>query len=637
MFDKVTKSIRVMSAAAVEKANSGHPGMPMGMAEVGTVLFKNVLKVSNKQPDWINRDRFVLSAGHGSMLLYSLLHFNNFDISLEDIKQFRQLDSKTAGHPEVDTSLGIDITTGPLGQGFATGVGLALAESYLSEVLGKDIIDHYVYGIVSDGDLMEGISFEAAELAGVWNLGKLIYIFDDNNISIDGNVDKVSITNQKNKFESIGWHVLEVDGHNESEIIEAIDLSKKEISKPSLIIAKSTIGKFAPNKQNTRSVHGAPLGSDEMELFLNEINWEGDPFDHDEDIYEYFAEKRLEDQNKYKDWKNNLNNKLETDESFKNLWEQFCANEVLFPENFEIKNGATRVTGGDYLNSIGSLNKFIMGGSADLAASTKQIVSNETYTSKNRSGQNIEFGIREHSMAAVVNGINLHSKLFAYGSTFLVFSDYMRPSIRLASLMEINSSFIFTHDSIYLGEDGPTHQPIEHLMSLRLIPNLDVIRPSNSVEIIYSYRYLFSNTKNPKVLSLTRQNLENLDFSVEYEEFLNGGYIVSDGDEITIFASGSELNLAFALKKNLSEYSVRIVSVPILNKLNPEKAASLKNSKLTFTLELGKSIGWADYIGDITDSFSVETFGKSAPEDDLSKFFKLNVESIEQRIRNYLD
>ncbi len=637
MFDKVTKSIRVISAAAVEKANSGHPGMPMGMAEVGTVLFKNVLKVSNKQPDWINRDRFVLSAGHGSMLLYSLLHFNNFDISLEDIKQFRQLDSKTAGHPEVDTSLGIDITTGPLGQGFATGVGLALAESYLSEVLGKDIIDHYVYGIVSDGDLMEGISFEAAELAGVWNLGKLIYIFDDNNISIDGNVDKVSITNQKNKFESIGWHVLEVDGHNESEIIEAIDLSKKEISKPSLIIAKSTIGKFAPNKQNTSSVHGAPLGSDEMELFLSEINWEGDPFDHDDDIYEYFAEKRLKDQNKYKDWKNNLNNKLETDESFKKLWEQFCANEVLFPENFEIKNGATRVTGGDYLNSIGSLNKFIMGGSADLAASTKQIVSNETYTSKNRSGQNIEFGIREHSMAAVVNGINLHSKLFAYGSTFLVFSDYMRPSIRLASLMEINSSFIFTHDSIYLGEDGPTHQPVEHLMSLRLIPNLDVIRPSNSVEIIYSYRYLFSNTKNPKVLSLTRQNLENLDFSVEYEEFLNGGYIVSDGDEITIFASGSELNLAFALKKNLSEYSVRIVSVPILNKLNPEKAASLKNSKLTFTLELGKSVGWADYIGDITDSFSVETFGKSAPEDDLSKFFKLNVESIEQRIRNYLD
>tara|TARA_B100000575_G_scaffold4294_1_gene3239 strand:+ start:2224 stop:4137 length:1914 start_codon:yes stop_codon:yes gene_type:complete len=637
MFDKVTKSIRVISAAAVEKANSGHPGMPMGMAEVGTVLFKNFLNISNKQPDWINRDRFVLSAGHGSMLLYSLLHFNGFDISSEDIKQFRQLNSKTAGHPEVDTSLGIDITTGPLGQGFATGVGLALAESYLSDVLGGDIINHYVYGIVSDGDLMEGISFEAAELAGVWKLGKLIYIFDDNNISIDGSVDKVSITNQKNKFESIGWHVLEVDGHNETEIKEAINLSKEEKSKPSLIIAKSTIGKFSPNKQNTSSIHGAPLGADEMELFLSEIKWEGDPFEHDDDIYEYFAEKRREDENRYEQWIHNLNNKLETDESFKILWEQFCSNEVIFPENFEIKNSATRVTGGEYLNLIGSLNKFLIGGSADLAASTKQIVGDENYTSENRSGQNIEFGIREHSMAAIVNGLNLHSELFAYGSTFLVFSDYMRPSIRLASLMEINSSFIFTHDSIYLGEDGPTHQPVEHLMSLRLIPDLDVIRPSNSIEVLHSYRYLFSNTKNPKVLSLSRQNLEYLDFSVEYEEFLNGGYVVSDGDEITIFASGSELNLAFALKKNLSEYSVRIVSVPILNKLNPEKTTHLKNSKLTFTLELGRSIGWADYIGHITESFSVETFGKSAPKDDLGKFFNFNLESIEQKIRHYLD
>ena len=637
MFDKVTKSIRVISAAAVEKANSGHPGMPMGMAEVGTVLFKNFLNISNKQPDWINRDRFVLSAGHGSMLLYSLLHFNGFDISSEDIKQFRQLNSKTAGHPEVDTSLGIDITTGPLGQGFATGVGLALAESYLSEVLGRDIINHYVYGIVSDGDLMEGISFEAAELAGVWKLGKLIYIFDNNNISIDGSVDKVSITNQKNKFESIGWHVLEVDGHNETEIKEAINLSKEEKSKPSLIIAKSTIGKFSPNKQNTSSIHGAPLGADEMELFLSEIKWEGDPFDHDDDIYEYFAEKRREDENRYEQWIHNLNNKLETDESFKVLWEQFCSNEVIFPENFEIKNSATRVTGGEYLNLIGSLNKFLIGGSADLAASTKQIVGDENYTSENRSGQNIEFGIREHSMAAIVNGLNLHSELFAYGSTFLVFSDYMRPSIRLASLMEINSSFIFTHDSVYLGEDGPTHQPVEHLMSLRLIPDLDIIRPSNSIEVLYSYRYLFSNTKNPKVLSLSRQNLEYLDFSVEYEEFLNGGYVVSDGDEITIFASGSELNLAFALKKNLSEYSVRIVSVPILNKLSPEKTTHLKNSKLTFTLELGRSIGWADYIGHITESFSVENFGKSAPKEDLGKFFNFNLESIEQKIRHYLD
>jgi len=637
MFDKVTKSIRVISAAAVEKANSGHPGMPMGMAEVGTVLFKNVLRVSNKQPDWINRDRFVLSAGHGSMLLYSLLHFNNFDISMDDIKQFRQLDSKTAGHPEVDTSLGIDITTGPLGQGFATGVGLALAESYLAEVLGKDIIDHHVYGIVSDGDLMEGISFEAAELAGVWKLGKLIYIFDDNNISIDGNVDKVSITDQKKKFESIGWQVLEIDGHNETEIKNAIDLSKKETNKPSLIVAKSIIGKFSPNKQNTSSIHGAPLGSEEMDLFLDQIGWEGDPFEHSDDIYEYFVEKRLEDANSYEKWNSNLNNKLKNDESFKKLWEQFVKNELNFPESFEIQEAATRVTGGNYMKLIGLENNFVLGGSADLAASTKQIISEESYSSKNRSGQNIEFGIREHSMAAVVNGINLHSNLFAFGSTFLVFSDYMRPSIRLASLMNLNSAFIFTHDSIYLGEDGPTHQPVEHLMSLRLIPGLDVIRPSNSIETLFAYKYLFSNTKNPKALSLTRQNLKYLNYDIDYSEFLNGGFVISKGKDLTIFASGSEVNLAIEIKEILKDYSVQIVSVPILNKLTPEKSKQLNNNKFTFTLELGKSTGWSDYIGNVTESFSIKTFGKSAPEKDLAEFFKVNGKFIAKKIINYLD
>ena len=636
MFDKVTKSIRVISAAAVEKANSGHPGMPMGMAEIGTVLFKNVLKVSNKQPDWINRDRFVLSAGHGSMLLYSLLHFNNFDISIDDIKQFRQLDSKTAGHPEVDTSIGIDITTGPLGQGFATGVGLALAESYLSEVLGKDIIDHYVYGIVSDGDLMEGISFEAAELAGVWKLGKLIYIFDDNNISIDGNVDKVSITDQKKKFDSFGWQVLEVDGHNEIEIKNAIDSAKKDTNKPSLIIAKTTIGKFAPNKQNTSSIHGAPLGNEEMELFFGEIGWEGDPFDHSDDVYDYFAEKRLEDDKSFEKWKSNLDNKLKNDGSFKKLWEQFEKNELSFPESFEIQEAATRVTGGNYMKLIGLENKFVLGGSADLAASTKQIISEESYTSENRRGQNIEFGIREHSMAAVVNGISLHSNLFSFGSTFLVFSDYMRPSIRLASLMNLNSAYIFTHDSIYLGEDGPTHQPVEHLMSLRLIPGLDVIRPSNSVETIYAYKYLFSNTQNPKALSLTRQNLKFLDYDVDYSDFLNGGFIISKGEDLTIFASGSEVNLALEIKEMLKEFSVQVVSVPILNKLTPEISESLNNNNFTFTIELGKAAGWSDYIGNITESFSVQTFGKSAPEKDLAEFFKVNAESIGKQIRNYL-
>ena len=635
MFDKVTKSIRVLSAAAVENANSGHPGMPMGMAEVGTVLFGNILNISNKNPDWINRDRFVLSAGHGSMLLYSLLHFNGYEISMDDIKKFRQLDSKTAGHPEVDTSSGIDITTGPLGQGFATGVGLALAESYLSEIFGKDVIDHYIYGIVSDGDLMEGVSFEAAELAGVWKLGKLIYIFDDNNISIDGNVDKVSITNQKNKFESFGWQVLEVDGHSELEIVNAIEESKKETSKPSLIIAKSTIGKFSPNKQNTSSIHGAPLGEEEINLFFDEIGWSGDPFLHGDGVYDYFDKKRAEGNLNYENWKKNLDKKLKEDDEFKLLWKQFESQELLVPETFENTNTATRVSGGKYLNLIGSNNRFILGGSADLAASTKQIISDEVYSSNNRKGQNIEFGIREHAMAAVVNGINLHSKLFAFGSTFLVFSDYMRPSIRLASLMNINSSYIFTHDSIYLGEDGPTHQPVEHLMSLRLIPGLDVIRPSNSIEIAHSYKYLFSNTNNPKALSLTRQNLEYLDYEVDYKDFLNGGYIISDGDDFTIFASGSEVNIALQLKEKFENYSVRVVSVPILNKLTPDNSKKLNNNKFSFTIELAKSNGWSDYIGNVTESFSIQTFGKSAPMTDLTEVFKVNADSIAEKIKSY--
>ncbi len=501
MFDEVTKSVRVLSAAGVEKANSGHPGMPLGAADIGVALFKNGLKISNENPDWINRDRFVLSAGHGSMLLYSLLHFNGYNISIEDIKNFRQLGSITAGHPEKNNELGIDITTGPLGQGFATGVGLALAESYLSSIFGNEIIDHYVFGIVSDGDLMEGISFEAAELASVWELGKIIYFFDDNNISIDGKVEKVSKTNQKLKFESLGWHVQEIDGHNEIQILQSIKLAKQEVSKPSMIIAKTTIGKFAPNKENTSVfIHGSPLGDEEMKLFLNNIGWKGDLFEHKKEIYEYFEEKRKLDNVEFDNWFSTLNKKLNEDNSFNKLWNQFINGEINF-ENLDLKqSAATRVNGGKLLKKIGESNKFILGGSADLAASTKQIISESIYSPKNRSGQNIEFGIREHGMAAIINGISLHSKLFAYGSTFLVFSDYMRPSIRLGSLMNLNSSFIFTHDSIYLGEDGPTHQPVEHLMSLRLIPGLRLIRPSNNIEIKTVISIYFQTTIKQKYL-----------------------------------------------------------------------------------------------------------------------------------------
>ena len=640
MFDKVAKSVRVLSAAAVEKANSGHPGMPLGMADVGVALYKNFLKVSNEKPDWINRDRFVLSAGHGSMLLYSLLHLNGFPLSMDEIKNFRQLNSKTAGHPEVDTSIGIDTTTGPLGQGFANGVGFAVAERYLGSLLGEDVINHFTYGIVSDGDLMEGISFEAAELAAVWKLGKIIYFFDDNNISIDGSVDKVSITNQKEKFESIGWHVLEIDGHNEKEIIKSVEKGRKVEDKPTLIIAKSTIGKFAPNKENTSGVHGSPLGSDEMNKFLMNLDWSGDPFLHSDDIYDYFKEKREKDNEELRKWEENFKNKYQEDSSFKDNWDLLTSEDFPSFDGVSGEKYASRILGSKILENLSESTNSIIGGSADLAASTKQIIDESYFSSTNYKGRSLEFGIREHAMGAITNGITLHSNLIGYASTFLVFSDYMRPSIRLASLMDINSVFIFTHDSIYLGEDGPTHQPVEHLMSLRLIPNVDVIRPSNSIEMNHSYRYAFSDSKNPKVLSLTRQDLDYLDFDVKYEEFLKGGYVVSDGDDFTLVASGSELEIAFKIKAALLEYSVRIVSVPILNKLSNmknEEINELLKNKHVFPIELGRSIGWESYLGRLTKTFSIDTFGESAPIENLEKNFGFDIPSITKEIIKYLN
>jgi transketolase len=637
MFDNVTKSIRVLSAAAVERANSGHPGMPLGMADIGVVLYKNFLKVSNKYPDWINRDRFVLSAGHGSMLLYSLLHFNGFDISIDEIKNFRQLGSKTAGHPEKDSEIGIDTTTGPLGQGFANGVGLAVAERYLASVFGEDIVNHHIYGIVSDGDLMEGISTEAAELAGLWKLGKLIYFFDDNNISIDGNVTQVSVTNQKEKFISMGWDVLEIDAHKENEIIKAVESAKSVTDKPTLIISKSTIGKYAPNKENTSGVHGSPLGENEFELFLDNIGFSGDPFTHDSEIYSYFDEKRTNDNSKYDDWEANLESKLQSDKNFRQLWNQFNNFEIPEVELDWSSDEASRVIGGKILNEYGLSNKFIIGGSADLAASTKQIISDNIFGSNNYSGNSIEFGIREHAMGGIVNGLALHSKLIPYGSTFLVFSDYMRPSMRLASLMKVNSLFIFTHDSIYLGEDGPTHQPVEHLMSLRLIPNLDVIRPANSIELIHSYRYALENRDNPKAIILSRQNMKFFDHDVSYKDFQTGAYEFISGTDITLIATGSELELALEISTKLKDFSVQIISAPILNRLSQKRLESLGLSQNIFTLELGRTIGWDTYIKNIKKSFSIESFGQSAPIDQLTEEFNFSAEKISTEIRSFLN
>ena len=639
MFNEVTKSVRVLCASAVEKAKSGHPGMPLGMAEVGTVLFKDYLNVTPEKPDWINRDRFVLSAGHGSMLLYSLLHFNGFKLSINDIKKFRQLNSITPGHPEYSNKEGIDTTTGPLGQGFANGVGMALAERYLSEKFGEDVINHYVYGIVSDGDLMEGVSTEAAELAGTWGLGKIIYFFDNNNISIDGSVDKVSITNQKLKFESMGWHVLEIDAHNYDEIISSIADAQSNLSRPSLIVATSEIGKYAPTKANTSSSHGEPLGEKEMEGFLENLGWVGDVFDHPKEVYEYFSDKRIQSSDDFNKWSENLETRL-SDNTFKGLWSDFISSGISF-EDLELTEAkASRASGAEVLSEIAKSNEFILGGSGDLAASTKQLVGDTYFTKDNPLGRNIEYGVREHAMAGITNGIVLHSNLKAFASTFLVFSDYMRPSIRLSALMGIDSVFIFTHDSLLLGEDGPTHQPVEHLMSLRLIPNLDVVRPSNGNEINYAYRYAFSSNNRPTSIILSRQGLDPVNSSLTQEEFDQGAYIVKEGSDASIFASGSEVSTALKIVDELKEYSIQVVSVPILNKLidiDNEILEKLRGKEKVFTLEIGTSVGWADYIGKVDESFSLNSFGSSAPKDDLENFFKLDIKTVSERIKKKLN
>tara|TARA_B100000686_G_scaffold49830_2_gene53401 strand:+ start:6213 stop:8132 length:1920 start_codon:yes stop_codon:yes gene_type:complete len=639
MFNEVTKSVRVLCASAVEKAKSGHPGMPLGMAEVGTVLFKDYLNVTPDKPDWINRDRFVLSAGHGSMLLYSLLHFNGFKLSINDIKKFRQLNSITPGHPEYSNKEGIDTTTGPLGQGFANGVGMALAERYLSEKFGEDVINHYVYGIVSDGDLMEGVSTEAAELAGTWGLGKIIYFFDNNNISIDGSVDKVSITNQKLKFESMGWHVLEIDAHNYEEIISSIADAQSNLSRPSLIVATSEIGKYAPTKANTSSSHGEPLGEKEMEGFLENLGWVGDVFDHPKEVYEYFSDKRIQSSDDFNKWSENLETRL-SDNTFKGLWSDFISSGISF-EDLELTEAkASRASGAEVLSEIAKSNEFILGGSGDLAASTKQLVGDTYFTKDNPLGRNIEYGVREHAMAGITNGIVLHSNLKAFASTFLVFSDYMRPSIRLSALMGIDSVFIFTHDSLLLGEDGPTHQPVEHLMSLRLIPNLDVVRPSNGNEINYAYRYAFSSNNGPTSIILSRQGLDPVNSSLTQEEFDQGAYIVKEGSDASIFASGSEVSTALKIVDELKEYSIQVVSVPILNKLidiDNEILEKLRGKEKVFTLEIGTSVGWADYIGKVDESFSLNSFGSSAPKDDLENFFKLDIKTVSERIKKKLN
>ncbi len=656
-LNQLSNAIRFLSIDAVQKANSGHPGMPMGMADVATVLFKYHLRFNPKNPDWINRDRFILSAGHGSMLLYSLLYLTGYEsVSLDDIKNFRQLNSICAGHPEYKKGTGIETTTGPLGQGLGNAVGFAIAEEILRKKFGSSIINNKTYVIASDGDLMEGISHEVMSLAGHLKLKNLIVFFDNNKISIDGSTSLSVSDNYKKRFESYGWNFLQVDGHNETQISKAITKASKS-NKPTLVSCKTIIGYGSPNKSGKASSHGSPLGEDEIALVRKKLKWNNNPFEIPEKIlneWRSIGEKGTELEKK---WESELSKKpLKIKSEFENF---FVKSEIKDLDNlikqekekyFKSKpNMATRKCSSIVIESITKILPQLIGGSADLSGSNNTKTNNsKVINSKNFGGNYIHYGVREHGMAAIMNGLALYCGLIPYGGTFLIFSDYCKPSIRLSALMGLRVIYIFSHDSIGLGEDGPTHQPIEQLNGLREIPNLNVFRPADINETLECWEMALKNKNTPSVIALSRQNLPyvNPQFS-ENNKCEKGAYIVkldSHDNKVTLVASGSEVELALNVQSALKENNInsKVISMPcqeLFNKQSDDfKKDILDFDSLIVTIEAGGITSWKKYSGDKGLSLGIETFGESAPYKKIYEHFGLTVEkiviAIQEKLRN---
>ena len=660
LAQRCVNTLRTLSMDAVQKANSGHPGMPMGMADAAYVLWTKFLKHNPKNPQWSDRDRFILSAGHGSMLLYSLLHLTGYDVSLDEIKNFRQLGSITPGHPEYGMTPGVETTTGPLGQGFGTGVGMAMAEAYLAEKFNKDdhkIVDHYTYAIVSDGDLMEGISHEAASLAGHLKLKKLIYLYDSNQISIDGSTDLAFTDDTRKRFESYGWDVQTVDGHNREEIEKAI-LSAQKTDKPSLIECKTHIGFGSPNKQDTADSHGSPLGEEEIRLTKEKLGMDPDQKFHiDEDVlkeYRKAVEKGAEFES---DWDNLFSDYKKANpvngDSFKNHISRKLPDnwdEILPNFDADEKGMATRKASGLVINELADHVSQMIGGSADLTGSNKTDMDEKgIYSSDNYSGRNIHYGVREHAMGAALNGMALHGGLIPFGGTFLVFSDYNKPAIRIAGLSKIPSIFVFTHDSIGLGEDGPTHQPIEHLASLRATPNVNVIRPADANETSIAWKSAIQKHDGPSLLVLTRQNLPTVDrtkyASVSGAE--KGAYILKkeEGDlpDLILLATGSEVQLVLDAAEKLESdgESVRVVSMPCWEVFE-EQPKSYRDEVLPaevikrISVEAGSTLGWHKWVGTEGIAMGIDRYGESAPYEKVYEHLGLTVEKIIENAKTLL-
>jgi transketolase len=637
-------ALRILAVDAVQRAESGHAGMPMGMADLAAVLWSEVILLDPDDPSWPDRDRFVLSNGHGSMLLYSLLHLSGFGLEMEELENFRQFGSRTAGHPEYEPDIGIEMTTGPLGQGFATAVGMAVAEAHLNAELGTELVDHRTYAFVSDGDLMEGVASEAASLAGHLNLSKLTYIYDDNQITIDGPTDLAFSEDVAARFGAYGWHTVDVDGHDRPAIRQAI-ASANEANRPSLVIARTHIGYGSPNKQDTAAAHSNPLGVDEVKLVREAYGWDLPPFVIPEEVYAWFESGMERGRSAHRAWEARRAAAFVADAELEKRWAAFHepANLMLDIPVFE-GSVATRSVSGAVIQDIAAALPGLVGGSGDLTPSNNTLIEGSpNFSAKHPEGRNLRFGVREHAMGAVVNGINLHGGLRAYGGTFLIFSDYMRGAVRLSALMGAPSIWIWTHDSVFLGEDGPTHQPIEHLASLRAMPNLWVMRPADATEVTVAWETAINRTDGPTAIVLTRQGLPTPTAAPERADVRRGAYIRHDGTDLVIVATGSEVPLAERAAQVLqaSGISARIVSMPSWEAFAAQddsyRAAVLPPSLPVVTLEAGTTFGWGAVAGSDGLSIGIDHFGASAPYAVIAAEWGFTSEAVAQRIEDWLD
>jgi len=654
-------TVRILSADAVQKANSGHPGTAMALAPMGHVLWSQFLNYNPKNPDWANRDRFILSCGHACMLQYSFLYLTGYDLSLDDIKNFRQMNSKTAGHPEYGLAPGIDVTTGPLGQGFANGVGFAIAQKHLAARYNKpgfDLFNYHVYAIVSDGDMMEGVTSEAASLAGHLELGNIIYLYDDNHISIEGATDITFNEDVSARFRSYGWHVQDLPDVNDTHALElALVNAKAEAQKPSLIRVRSLIAYGSPNKSGTAGSHGSPLGADEIKLVKEFFGFDPDKsFNVPDDVLKYYHDKGARGGASEEKW-----NKLFAD--YKKEYPELAAEyETAFkgdlPEGWLDKlpvfkgsdpKMATRQASGKVLNAIAASLPNLIGGAADLAPSTETNLKGfDSFTSENRSGRNFHFGIREHAMGSALNGMSLTKGVLPFGATFLMFSEYMRPPIRLAAIMKISPIFVYTHDSIGLGEDGTTHQPVEQLASLRSIPNVTTIRPADANESAHAWRVAIQKKDGPTILVFTRQGLPILDQDKygKAENLEKGAYILSEASknpDLILIATGSEVALIMdaQVKLEAEGISTRVVSMPSWELFEKQDAAYKelvfpKAYRKRLAVEMASPMGWHKYTTDEGDMLGMTTFGESAPAEDLYKHFGFTVDNVVARAKALL-